>query len=252
MIGLLASVIFFSVGVTLGQTGNDKQDAKLISVPKPTLPNEAMKSGDGGKVSVRVAVNKNGNVTAADDVTGPDWVCPAVNTPGILALRDVAKKSAMKAKFSPATQNGKPVEAIMRLNFSFSNPKPKPGLTITPARVAIDKSNDKSPPTTLGSSMPASDNDIKTVSGGVLNGKATKLAKPEYPAAARAVHAGGSVNIQLLIETDGSVFSAEPVSGHPFLQFASRRAACDSRFTPTLLSGRPVKVSGVITYNFVP
>ncbi len=34
----------------------------------------------------------------------------------------------------------------------------------------------------------------KTVSGGVLNGKATSLPKPAYPAAAKAVRAGGAVS----------------------------------------------------------
>jgi len=42
------------------------------------------------------------------------------------------------------------------------------------------------------------------------------------------------------------------VSGHPLLRGAAEQAARGARFSPTLLSGQPVKVSGVITYNFVP
>jgi periplasmic protein TonB len=92
----------------------------------------------------------------------------------------------------------------------------------------------------------------KTVSGGVLNGKATSLPKPAYPPAARAVRAGGSVSVQVLISESGSVVSASAVSGHPLLRAAAEGAARGARFSPTLLSGQPVKVSGVITYNFVP
>jgi len=92
----------------------------------------------------------------------------------------------------------------------------------------------------------------KRISGGVLNGKALSLAKPPYPPAARAVRASGAVSIQVLIDTNGEVFSAQAVSGHPLLRPASAIAACDSRFAPTLLQGQPVKVSGIITYNFVP
>lgn len=92
----------------------------------------------------------------------------------------------------------------------------------------------------------------KTVSGGVLNGKATSLPKPAYPAAAKAVRAGGSVSVQVLISETGSVISASAVSGHPLLRAAAESAARGARFSPTLLSGQPVKVSGVITYNFVP
>lgn len=92
----------------------------------------------------------------------------------------------------------------------------------------------------------------KMVSQGVLNGKATSLPKPAYPAAAKAVRAGGSVSVQVVISESGSVMSASAVSGHPLLRAAAESAARGARFSPTLLSGQPVKVSGVITYNFVP
>ncbi len=92
----------------------------------------------------------------------------------------------------------------------------------------------------------------KTISGGVLNGKATSLPKPPYPAAARAVRASGAVSVQVLISETGSVISATAVSGHPLLRQAAVAAARGAHFSPTLLSGQPVKVSGVITYNFVP
>jgi protein TonB len=92
----------------------------------------------------------------------------------------------------------------------------------------------------------------KQISGGVLNGKATSLPKPPYPPAARAVRAAGAVSVQVLIDESGSVVSATAVSGHPLLRAAAVQAARSARFSPTQLSGQPVKVSGVITYNFVP
>ena len=92
----------------------------------------------------------------------------------------------------------------------------------------------------------------KTISGGVLNGKATSLPKPPYPPAARAVRASGAVSVQVLISETGSVLSASAVNGHPLLRAAAVSAARGARFSPTMLSGQPVKVSGVITYNFVP
>ena len=90
----------------------------------------------------------------------------------------------------------------------------------------------------------------KTISGGVLNGKASSLPVPAYPAAAKAVRAGGAVTVQVLISETGSVISASAVGGHPLLRAAAEGAARRARFSPTLLSGQPVKVSGVITYNF--
>ncbi len=91
----------------------------------------------------------------------------------------------------------------------------------------------------------------KKISGGVLNGKATSLPKPPYPAAARAVRASGAVNVQVTINESGSVVSASAVSGHPLLQQAAVAAARQARFAPTTLSGQAVSVTGVIVYNFI-
>ncbi len=92
----------------------------------------------------------------------------------------------------------------------------------------------------------------KIISGGVVNGKATNLVKPVYPAAARAVRAIGAVNVQVTIDEQGNVISASAVSGHPLLRSAAVKAARESKFSPTMLSGQLVKVTGVIVYNFVP
>jgi TonB family protein len=89
------------------------------------------------------------------------------------------------------------------------------------------------------------------ISGGVLNGKAVSKPEPEYPEIARAARAQGVVTVQILIDEEGNVVSAVAVSGHPLLQQAAVAAARQAKFSPTRLSGNPVKVSGVVTYNFV-
>ena len=89
------------------------------------------------------------------------------------------------------------------------------------------------------------------VSGGVLNGKAISLPKPAYPPIAKAAHASGTVTVQVLIDENGNVVSAKAVSGHPLLQAVAVGAARQAKFSPTKLSGQPVKVTGVIQYNFV-
>jgi TonB family protein len=90
-----------------------------------------------------------------------------------------------------------------------------------------------------------------SISGGILNGKALSLPKPSYPAIARAARASGTVTVQVVIDERGCVQSARTVGGHPLLQSTAAQAALQACFSPTLLSGQPVKVSGVITYNFV-
>lgn len=73
---------------------------------------------------------------------------------------------------------------------------------------------------------------------------------PPYPAAARAAGIGGSVAVNILVDEQGQVVSARAASGNPLLQHAAVQAARQARFTPTVLNGHPVKVTGVITYNF--
>jgi len=90
----------------------------------------------------------------------------------------------------------------------------------------------------------------RAVSGGVMNGKATNLPQPVVPPAAKAVSASGTVSVQVTIDESGNVISAVPVSGHPLLRAAAAQAARSATFVPTMISGQPVKVTGVISYNF--
>ncbi len=85
---------------------------------------------------------------------------------------------------------------------------------------------------------------------GVVNGRATSLPKPPYPAVAIAVNAQGEVSVQVTIDETGKVISAKAVKGHPLLMREAERAAMNARFSPTTLSKIPVKVTGVIVYNF--
>lgn len=91
----------------------------------------------------------------------------------------------------------------------------------------------------------------KPISGGVLNGKALYLPKPDYPVEAQNAKASGSVVVQIMIDEVGAVISAKAISGHPTLHQACVNAALQARFSPTTMMGEPVKVSGVLTYNFV-
>lgn len=90
----------------------------------------------------------------------------------------------------------------------------------------------------------------RIVSKGVITGQAIVLPQPAYPILARQTRIQGVVSIQVLIDEQGRVVSATAVSGHPMLREAAQKAALQARFRPTLLSDQPVKVSGVINYDF--
>jgi protein TonB len=89
-----------------------------------------------------------------------------------------------------------------------------------------------------------------TISGGVLQGKAIKKVQPPYPPIARAARAAGAVQIQVTISEDGHVIEASVIAGHPLLREAALQAARQWVFQPTELTGVPVKVQGVLTFNF--
>lgn len=86
----------------------------------------------------------------------------------------------------------------------------------------------------------------------VLNGRALSLPKPEYSEQARAHRLQGKVTVKVVIDETGHVISAKDMcQGPQYLSEASVAAALKARFSPTKLSGVPVKVTGVIQYNFV-
>ena len=89
------------------------------------------------------------------------------------------------------------------------------------------------------------------VSKGVITGQAIVKPNPVYPPMAIKARVQGTVSIQILVDLDGKVISAKAVSGHVLLRQAAEQAAMRTRFSPTKLSGVPVKVSGTITFNFV-
>ncbi|MCA1591787.1 MAG: TonB family protein, partial [Acidobacteria bacterium] len=93
--------------------------------------------------------------------------------------------------------------------------------------------------------------DKQLVEGGVLNGRAISKPQPSYPTEAIQARISGPVLVQILVDEQGKVIKAEAICGYPSLARASEDAARRARFTPTLLSGQPVKVSGIITYNFI-
>jgi TonB family protein len=91
---------------------------------------------------------------------------------------------------------------------------------------------------------------LKPVSGGVLNGTAVSLPPPVYPETAKRMRTSGVVSVQVVLDEIGKVVSATAVSGPSVLRDAAVQAALKARFSPTKLSGQPVKVSGVINYKF--
>lgn len=91
---------------------------------------------------------------------------------------------------------------------------------------------------------------LKPVSGGVLNGKAISLPAPTYPDTAKRMRTTGVVSVDVIVDETGKVISAQATSGPAILREVAILAATRAKFSPTMLSGQPVKVTGVINYKF--
>jgi TonB family protein len=219
---LAITAIFISAVEAQKQDGTPQPT--LISAPQPVYPKEAKDALIGGRVVVRVVVDESGAIVSVGEATGPAQLCGSgADDPRLKALREAVVEAIKQAKFSAAMKDGKPVKSAAFVSSTFD---PFDGTGASAGK--------------------------RMINSGVVNGKAVSLPKPEYPLAARAERASGAVSIKVVVDENGGVFTAEPVSGHPLLRSAAVRAACRAKFTPTFLDGKVMRVAGIITYNFVP
>jgi TonB family protein len=90
----------------------------------------------------------------------------------------------------------------------------------------------------------------RAVSSGLLQGTATHREQPAYPRAALAERLAGVVLVKVVIDEVGNVLEAKLLCGPDLLAQASLEAARKWKFAPTKLEGVPVKVQGILTFNF--
>ena len=182
---------------------------------------------------------------------------PAAAAANVAAQPAAVQPAALKPQATPAPANNANANAA------------KPAGTTPVVLASLDKAGAGAPPpvvaaaapaTPLGAPVvkadgeapvrPAARGPLKPVSGGILNGKALNLPAPVYPELAKRARTSGVVEVEVVIDLSGKVISAKALKGPIMLQTAAEDAARRAKFSPTLLSGQPVKVSGVISYNF--
>ncbi|MFN0278390.1 MAG: energy transducer TonB [Pyrinomonadaceae bacterium] len=227
----LLFLVIFAVG-TMSQTPQADADPVLQGSATYKLPQSAIDAEIDGKVTLSVHVDKTGKPTKAVLVTGLIWPCGKMPTKAMDEISKTLSETVMKLQFSPAIKNNKPISKDFGLSITLKNPK-------------VNSEPVEKDPTT---GKPKA----KQITAGVLNGKATSLPKPDYPGEAKVIRAGGAVPVQVLFDEAGKVIRAGAVGGHPMLQLPARESACGAKFEPVSLEGKPIKVTGVITYNFVP
>lgn len=210
---------------TIGGSSDSKRltvvNGSALNLVKPEYPAAARAVRASGAVNVKVSIDEEGNVSSAEAISGHPL------------LRTAAVNAALLSKFKPALVSGEAVKFVGVVVYNF-----------------VPQTNENS--SSGGEPEESSVDNQKTIFSGVVNGKALSLPRPVYPAKAREERASGAVSVQVIIDEEGNVISANAVSGHELLRKAAEKAALGAKFSPTLLEGVPVKVSGVIVYNFVP
>ena len=107
----------------------------------------------------------------------------------------------------------------------------------------------ETPPTAPPPPLPQ---EPEKVSEGVLQGRAITKVNPVYPPSARKMNATGTVEVEVTISEKGLVVEATAISGHFALRSAAVEAARKWVFNPSIFSGAPVRIKGVLTFTFVP
>jgi TonB family protein len=192
---------------------------EAIIKAQPVYPATAKQINASGEVQVSIVIGENGQVIEAKAIKGHP------------VLRAAAEDAARKWVFKPTLLDGKPVKQPGTLTFVFM--RPLPPTSDPPSAAASAETSEK-----------------LNVSGGVLQGNAIKRVQPSYPQIAKAARASGPVQVQITISESGEVIEASVISGHPLLRDAALQAARQWLFAPTELSGVPVKVQGILTFNF--
>jgi protein TonB len=81
---------------------------------------------------------------------------------------------------------------------------------------------------------------------------ATSKVSPQYPAMARQMKISGHVEIEAVVDTDGSVASVKAVSGNPMLTQPAIAAVERWKFTPFTSNGENTKAVVTLGFDFRP
>ena len=212
--------------------------------------------GNWVKMTTSVAVVENGHI---------GFEPTEVTYRTIFYYLDAAMAKMLQPASSPAPA---PVTATVEAAGQPSKPADAKPTSALPPRTSLDKlklsavtpsaDDFRRAPAETNSKVVVADSDpppaprplMNPVSRGVLNGKALSLPAPVYPDFARRMHTGGLVEVEVVVDENGKVISARALAGPPSLRDVAVQAAYRARFSPTKLSGQPVKISGRINYNF--
>ena len=218
-IGKIVNVVFVALALSIAICGQDR-GIEFLSGPEFVLSDKARAAGIDGTLTVSFKVDRTGTVKGVSILAGPIWPCGSSPSSAIKEVREAVKQNILASKFSPATKAGQPVDGEATLDFEIG---------ITYQETIKGKPGGKS---------------RWVVDVGTMGAKALRIPVPMstgYPDVS---------TVRVLIGETGDVIAAGTIRGNPRHHWPSRIAACDARFPPTIVDGKPTKVTGLITYEY--
>ena len=215
------SLLILAVCLTTHVVAQDS-DPRILSEPYFNLSDEAIAAGIDGAYRANLSIDSAGNVRGVRLYGEPAWPCGTSPERELKSVKTAVEDHLKLVKFSPAMNNGKPRESDVMLDF-----------------VIGDAFKRATPPDEAQKGLP------RVIKAGIVNGRAISLVKPF-----NNVRVKGGATVQVLIDEQGAVVKAGLLTGNPLHSKGSREAVCASKFSPTLVDGKPVRVTGVITYIY--
>lgn len=179
----------------------------------PEYPEGAKKEQIQSAVALKVEVDKEGNVSQVDALSGP------------AVLASAAVRAVKRWKYSPVVVNGDPLVVVGDVLLTFRAGK----------HSSVYE----------GGEWPFRRLSCTTEGALLLH-----RVEPEYPRAAAIAHITGNVVVKILIDKEGKVAEATVVSGPPLLTESTLNAVKQWRYQPYILGNGRVSVEGLATVKF--
>lgn len=218
----IVAILIASVGVVAAgaqnenaqplKPGNGVTAPTLLKEVKPSYPSDALSAGLSGVVWLEAVVETDGSV---GEVRVKEPLYPSLDEAAVAALKSW--------RFQPARRDGKPVRVAVDVEITFTYR----------GGPALDSA------------------DVLKPAPGVTVPVAIKEVKPSYTQAAIAARIEGSVTIDAVILSDGTVGNLRVSKRlHPELDVQAVRALKQWRFSPGRHDGKPVPVQVSVEMTF--
>jgi TonB family protein len=214
-----------------------------VSTGGSSLPPEAVNDLDRLRVLLERMVAQAKDLTR-DSPKGNDGLALLEDVLGVRASlgRDTADRERWQTEYAHArAQLG---FARMKLASngetpSFAQQMPNQG----PAQINDNSAKQNS------TSQDSDNSQSQIIYAGMLNERASKRVVPTYPQLAKAARTEGVVRVHVIVNEGGEV-RVTMSEGPALLRQAAEDAARAWRFSPALVDGKPVRLTGYIEFNF--